>query len=247
MQNQSDQTPSAPGLFNLLYVKLARFIKKIRLSYDRDFDFFFEIACNDFGILQKTSEIKALCDFVAESKPELICEIGSYRGGTSFLLVSSQVTAKKFIFIDREIYNEQLLRYFSTNDKQFVFVEGDSCSKVVLNKFSAATNEEPLDFLFIDGDHSFDGVKNDLVSYYSRVKDGGLIAFHDIVPDYRTLYNRQGGSWSGEVYKLWGAIKGHFESYEFIDEVGQDGFGIGIIRKNEFITAERLNDILESH
>lgn len=43
------------------------------------------------------------------------------------------------------------------------------------------TDCEPwLDCLFIDGDHSFDGVAFDYSVYSPAVKKGGLIAFHDI-------------------------------------------------------------------
>lgn len=36
-----------------------------------------------------------------------------------------------------------------------------------------------LDLLYIDGDHSFDGVIKDLSTWAQKVKKGGIIAFHD--------------------------------------------------------------------
>jgi len=42
-------------------------------------------------------------------------------------------------------------------------------------------NGEPLDFLFIDGDHTYEGVKRDFEMYSPLVRNGGIIAFHDIV------------------------------------------------------------------
>lgn len=36
-----------------------------------------------------------------------------------------------------------------------------------------------LDFVYIDGDHSFDYVVQDIVNWVSRVKKGGLILVHD--------------------------------------------------------------------
>lgn len=38
---------------------------------------------------------------------------------------------------------------------------------------------EPLDVLFIDGDHSYDGVKADFERHEPNVKKGGIILFHD--------------------------------------------------------------------
>jgi predicted O-methyltransferase YrrM len=39
-----------------------------------------------------------------------------------------------------------------------------------------------LDFLFIDGDHTYEGVKQDFEMYTPLVRKGGLVAMHDIVP-----------------------------------------------------------------
>lgn len=39
-----------------------------------------------------------------------------------------------------------------------------------------------IDFLFIDGDHTYEGVKRDFLMYSPLVRKGGIIAFHDIVP-----------------------------------------------------------------
>ena len=38
-----------------------------------------------------------------------------------------------------------------------------------------------IDFLLIDGDHSYEGVKRDWELYEPLVTPGGLIAFHDIL------------------------------------------------------------------
>ena len=45
-------------------------------------------------------------------------------------------------------------------------------------------NGPAIDFLFIDADHSFNGVTNDLASWASHVKKGGTIALHDYNNDH---------------------------------------------------------------
>ena len=39
---------------------------------------------------------------------------------------------------------------------------------------------QSLDVLFIDGDHTYEGVKDDFLSYSPLIRRGGIVAFHDI-------------------------------------------------------------------
>jgi hypothetical protein len=39
--------------------------------------------------------------------------------------------------------------------------------------------KEPLDFVYVDGDHSYEQVKRDLEHYYTLVKFGGVLGGHD--------------------------------------------------------------------
>lgn len=40
--------------------------------------------------------------------------------------------------------------------------------------------DEFFDYIFIDGDHSYEATKQDIRNYYSKVKKGGIFAGHDI-------------------------------------------------------------------
>jgi hypothetical protein len=40
-----------------------------------------------------------------------------------------------------------------------------------------------LDFIYIDGRHDYAGVKEDVEAWYPKLKEGGLFAGHDFVPD----------------------------------------------------------------
>lgn len=225
-------------------VRIRIALTKRRLQSGLPFDELFAIAANHFGILQKQSEIRALCELVAAASPSAICELGSHKGGTSFLFARNFNTAAKILLVDRSIENAALQRYYNGSRANLHFIEGDSCSPDVLGRVDDILAGHPLDFLFIDGDHSYDGVTRDLFAYYDRVRDGGYIAFHDIAPDYRTLYNESNNTWSGDVYKVWTIIKDFFESYEFIEQTGQDGFGIGVLVKKDSMTTADLSQVL---
>lgn len=46
----------------------------------------------------------------------------------------------------------------------------------------------PIDVLFIDGDHSLNGVRRDISAWVHHVKAGGAVAFHDVWKDENSHY-----------------------------------------------------------
>jgi hypothetical protein len=100
--------------------------------------------------------------------------------------------------------------------------------------------------LLIDADHSYAGVKQDFMQYKRFVRDGGIIAFHDIVQDHLTKFGHDPATWmgsgSGEVYLFWDRLKSYYEtSREFVIDYEQDGCGIGaIIYSSKVVIPEDL-------
>jgi hypothetical protein len=41
-------------------------------------------------------------------------------------------------------------------------------------------SDDSLNFVFIDGDHSYEGVRNDIIAWLPKIKKGGYIIGHDI-------------------------------------------------------------------
>ena len=48
-----------------------------------------------------------------------------------------------------------------------------------LSKDALDDVKEPISFLYIDGDHTYEGVKSDFELWEPKVKIGGTIGFHD--------------------------------------------------------------------
>jgi len=44
--------------------------------------------------------------------------------------------------------------------------------------------DESLDFVYIDANHTYESVKEDIDTWYRKVKKGGLVMGHDYLPDY---------------------------------------------------------------
>ena len=51
--------------------------------------------------------------------------------------------------------------------------------KMLSNKAVSLFKDEALDFVFIDGDHSYKGVKDDIKIWLPKIRKGGLISGHD--------------------------------------------------------------------
>ncbi len=79
--------------------------------------------------------------------------------------------------------------------------------------------------MFIDGDHTYQGVKQDFQMYSPRVRKGGLVAFHDIATHDHT---------SGcEEDKFWNEIKPSYRNLEIIEKQDQKWAEIGGYSSNQ--------------
>lgn len=47
-------------------------------------------------------------------------------------------------------------------------------------------SDESLDFVFIDGDHSYEGLSADIINWLPKLKSNGIIAGHDYTNEYKT-------------------------------------------------------------
>ena len=80
---------------------------------------------------------------------------------------------------------------------------------------------DEIDFLFMDGDHTYEGISEDYYLWHEKVRKGGLIAFHDI---HGT--NIDGKDING-VKDFWQEIKKSYKTEEIITR--EKYYGIGII------------------
>ncbi len=75
----------------------------------------------------------------------------------------------------RLIGNDEKIKQNLSFYPKFVFFK-DYSFNVVKNW------QQPFDFIFIDGDHTYDAVKQDFDQWFPLLSQGGIIAFHDSAP-----------------------------------------------------------------
>lgn len=129
-------------------------------------------------------------NYLSENKEYKMIEIGSYMGESTMMFASSNVfkeiyTIEPFKNVDGKIegfnqkndYNwDTIYNEFQTNTRFFNNISlHKDFSYNVADKFE----DKSMDFIYIDGDHSYDQVKQDLEMYLPKLKDNGVIGGHD--------------------------------------------------------------------
>jgi cephalosporin hydroxylase len=180
---------------------------------------------------QIRSEVTQLLQVVSRIKPRRVVEIGSQGGGNLFLLSKVAAPDAKILSIDLNFAPAQMAAYpsLAAPTQRLTCFKGDSSSPEMLRRVQEWLGGEQLDFLFIDGDHTLGGVTADYRTYAPLVAPGGVIAFHDIVPDFTTRYGRKTIAVAGDVPIFWNRLKATLTDHqEFVADPEQDGAGIGL-------------------
>ena len=121
-----------------------------------------------YGAVQKKEELVWLLDILSNSSPrKLAVELGVYYGATFYAF--SQ-------FFDQVVWIDLKKIPFAfeqrSSDKMLL---GDTCDPALVQSVT-----DPIDFLFIDANHHYEYVARDFKTWKSKIRPGGLIAFHDI-------------------------------------------------------------------
>jgi hypothetical protein len=71
----------------------------------------------------------------------------------------------------------------AAQEKMLAYKDKVEIHHVPSEEFVKTIEDESLDFVFIDGDHSFEAALKDFQNYYPKVKKGGIFGGHDIQLD----------------------------------------------------------------
>lgn len=184
------------------------------------------------GVDQRWVELTGLAHLVRELNPMAGMEIGLGSGGTLALWAQLSPAKATIIGVDLTLPEgiEEYIRIKMKAGQNLQLLQGNSHSSETKEQALDVLGNNRLDFLFIDGDHSYEGVKQDFEDYSPLVRPGGIVALHDIVPDYSVRFGVKTERYAGGVSEFWREISSHFPHYEFIESIGQDGCGIGVLR-----------------
>lgn len=179
---------------------------------------------------QIRSEIKKLMEIVSERRPRTILEIGTARGGTLFLWTRVVHPEGSIISLDLPAgsfgggypeWKMPLYRDFALPGQKIHLLRADSHKLESVEQVKSLLAGRRIDFLFIDGDHTYDGIKQDFELYSPLLAPRGLMAFHDIATD--------DGHENYGVTRFWHEVKQGRNFIEIVEQPPRGIAGIGVL------------------
>ena len=223
------------GPLIVLKMKKGKFLNKViekinNVSDAVEFAYSFQYFSFSIKTAQVKYEITKLLKVLKDLNPKTILEIGTAGGGTLYLFTRIIDPEATIISVDLPGgsygggYSEwkiPLYQSFTKKGQKIKLLRADSHNPKTFKLVKTVLADKKVDFLFVDGDHTYEGVKRDFNIYSSLVKEGGIIAFHDIVEhDPRS---------SCKVNKFWNELKNDYKYLEIIEDIKQKWAGIGVI------------------
>lgn len=144
-----------------------------------------------FSMLQSADELNRFLNWAVVEhfggRPAVIVEIGSHKGGTSAAFCSIATDRMVSIDLPDGVGGGRSFESMQDRDRRlcerfphYVSIYGDSHQVTTQEALFNVLAGDMVDLLFIDGDHSAQGVAADYFDYRNFVRPGGIIAFHDI-------------------------------------------------------------------
>lgn len=139
----------------------------------------------DHAVISMTIRQAAyLFGLVREMKAKKVIEIGRYKGGSTLLIAAAMGGEGEFWSIDigdkeARLHDGSLSRPFDAQIGDTFAGLGLQVNLLVGDSRTLEVDTEEVDLVFIDGDHSYEGVKNDFERFGKRVQIGGAVLFDD--------------------------------------------------------------------
>lgn len=180
--------------------------------------------------IQNRDELAELLQLLHRRRPKRLLEIGTAKGGTLYLLCRVAAPDATVISVDLPFgrngggfprWREPIYRAFCGPEQRLHLIRGDSHSPATRQAVEAVLGGARLDFVMIDGDHSYEGVAADFALYRDLVAPDGLIALHDSAPnDYDPTI---------DVSRFWDELKARERTREIFRQAPGTGMGIGLV------------------
>ncbi|EDY20153.1 hypothetical protein CfE428DRAFT_2077 [Chthoniobacter flavus Ellin428] len=179
---------------------------------------------------QHSKEFQPLMQFVEKLQLRNLVEVGTREGGSLFMLSRILPPGSTIISVDLPgmawgrkdsgARKQRIAERLRADGFTVHLVERDSSLPETATEVARLLDGAPIEALFLDGDHAFDGVLADFRNYQPLMKEQAPIIFHDIAKAAKLP--------KVEVHYLWRLLKTFMPWREFV-AAPENGQGIGIV------------------
>lgn len=143
---------------------------------------------------QHAEEFWSMLDILSKNGTKRVLEIGSAAGGT--LPFFDQLVGLGGLVIGMEPDTDGGFSAISPKYSSYKplsslnALNGFSWDPRIYQLVIDLVGDQKLDFMFIDGDHTYEGANRDFEYYKPLVREGGIVGFHDvaIMPECRKAF-----------------------------------------------------------
>jgi len=127
--------------------------------------------------------VLTLHEIILESNPSKVLEIGTQNGqSTKAILTALAKNGRgKLISLDHKNRSGILDVEYEDLKPYWHFIQGNTHLPETFEAAKDALEGELFDVIFIDGDHKYEGAKQDFVEYTKLLKPGGVAILHDTI------------------------------------------------------------------
>ncbi len=180
-------------------------------------------------VAQLRWELEQLVELYKSCQPRTVVEIGVQSGGTLYHWLTHAPDNAIVVGVDLIGHRPKdqssylpLWESWCREGVVFRFIQDDSHREDTMERVRNYVGG--IDWLFIDGDHTYEGALADFEMYGPLVNAGGVIAFHDLMTPTNPVQQHI------QVGRLWREIQAcGYITQEFRASTGAPWGGIGVI------------------
>src|SRR5437899_11011022 len=146
-----------------------------------DQSWFFTYYCRNLCLVRKRLDESAVLWKAVKATSGNMLEIGRNLAGSTVLLAAAAAPDREIYSIDNRSHEDRACKDYlarAANKGRVHLLVADSRVPIPNLRFG---------FLFIDGDHTFEGVLGDVVAHWNALQSSGekpaVVAFHDALPN----------------------------------------------------------------
>lgn len=209
-------------------------------SADQVTDFLFSDDAKAIEAWQIPEEFRALARLVERRRPRTVLEIGTADGGTLF--AHARLADEQALIVSLDLpygpfgggypsWRIPLYQSFARPAQKLVLLRTDSHAPSTAATLETLFAGRQIDYAFIDGDHTYAGVRQDFELCLRFAAPDAVIAFHDVAPQQNPEWaaSAELSADDGAVHRFWQEVKPAYAHDEFIHDSAQEGYGIGVL------------------